>query len=93
MPDTLAGHEKRIGKLESWRDGNGLPGAAATIQYNDARLDKIEAHQILEPQLLQAELAKALSTRSKSKEGMIRALGPYFAALCTIAAAAVVLLK
>ena len=91
--DTLAGHEKRIGKLESWRDGNGLPGAAATIQYNDARLDKIEAHDLCEPKRLQDALAEALSTRSKSKEGMIRALGPYFAALCTIAAAAVVLLK
>ena len=87
--DTLAGHERRIGKLESWRDGNGLEGAAKMILCHSHRITEIENHHIEEPQRIQDALAEAMSKRSKSKEGMIRAWGPYFAALVVVATALV----
>jgi len=93
MSEQIADHEKRIGKLETWKNGNGLMGAAEMIKCHEGRIDEAEKHQIMEPFILQETFAKAMKERSKSKEGMIRAFGPYFAALCTLAAATVVLLK
>jgi len=37
MPDTLIIQERRIGKLESWRDGNSAKGAEQRLQDLEAQ--------------------------------------------------------
>ena len=81
MADAI---ETRVTKLELWKNGNGLPGAAEMAQRQEKRLAIIEAHHIEEPHILKEAVLAAMKAQSKSKEGMIRALGPYFATLIVI---------
>lgn len=80
----------RVAKLEYWRNGNGTPGAAETIVNHEDRIDEIEKHHLQEGEVIKKAVKEAMSERSKSREGLLRAFGPYFAAICAIVSAVLV---
>ena len=94
MADVAA----KVEELERWRDGNGKPGAAAKLADHEKRIgvneqkigehDKclkgMELHQAGEKLAMQEIIEAALRKRSRSVEGVIRAFGPYFAAVVSI---------
>jgi predicted NBD/HSP70 family sugar kinase len=78
---VIAEHEKRLNKVESRCEDHGDGLALLTTQLAVARA--------MEKTLVVEAVAEAMKTRSRSMEGVIRAWGPYFAALCALAAAIV----
>jgi len=91
--------------LRKWRDGNGKPGAAAILADHEKRifkeecnnemqekiLRKIELHHAAEHEMIVDAVSEALSKRSKSREGVIRAFGPYAASISAVLCAIIAL--
>ena len=97
MADVAA----KVEELERWRDGNGKPGAAAKLADHEKRivtneqkigehdrcLKSLEIHKAGEKLAMQEAVESVLRKRGRSVEGVIRALGPYAAALGAIISA------
>ena len=97
MADVAA----KIDELERWRDGNGKPGPADKLAYHEKRigtaeikldeharcLKRFEIHQAGERFAMQEAVESVLRKRGRSLEGVIRALGPYAAAIGAIISA------
>lgn len=97
----MADFAAKIDELERWRDGNGKPGAAAKLSDHEKRmaaaenkisehdrcLKKIDLHHAGEKLAMQEAVESVLRKRGRSIEGVIRALGPYVAALGAIISA------
>jgi hypothetical protein len=93
-----------VSNLELWRDGNGKPGAAAMLADHEKRIAKteecgekcteslrgVEMHYAMEEQLMMKVVRKAMVLQSKSKEGMIRAFGPYVTGVMSLVSAIIV---
>ena len=91
----------KIDELERWRDGNGKPGAAAKLADHEKRISTaeskisehdrclkgLEIHQAGERLAMQEAVESVLRKRGRSLEGVIRAFGPYAAALGAIISA------
>lgn len=76
-------HE-RISALEYWRNGNGTPGAAATIENHESRIYDIEMHHAKEEQLIIKAVKKALKEYNRNAIAYIKAFAPYFAAITAV---------
>src|SRR5512146_3099075 len=88
----------KVEGLERWRDGNGKPGAAAMLADHEKRIVKaecdteahdkvlrdIELHHATEKTMIVAAISEAMARRGKSREGMVRAFGPYVAAISAV---------
>lgn len=97
----MADFAAKLEELERWRDGNGKPGAAAKLSDHEKRvtaaenkisehdrcLKGLEIHQAGERLAMQEAVESVLRKRGRSVEGVIRALGPYVAALGAIISA------
>ena len=97
----MADFAAKVEELERWRDGNGKPGAAAKLADHEKRigtaenkisehdrcLKSLEIHQAGEQLAMQEAVESVLRKRGRSVEGVIRALGPYAAALGAIISA------
>lgn len=75
----LADHEKRLGREEKRVDG--LSGEISTIKTGCAVEKEREKRMIAEA------IDEAMKKRGRSIEGLVRAFGPYAAALAAIASA------
>lgn len=92
---------QKIESFERWRDGNGHVGAVGQIADHEKRityvenkcscyqskLNEIDIHRAKEKLLMQEAIEEVLHKRGKSFEGLLRAGGPYVAALSAIATA------
>lgn len=74
----LADHEKRITANECQDEGQ--DAILAQMKIDNA------VSKATEKQVIVAAVREAMSTRAKSKEGMVRAFGPYAAAIAALAA-------
>jgi len=73
-------HEKEVGQLKP------------IVMVHEERLDELDIFKMQFGGLVKAVVKEAMEERARSKEGIIRALGPYFTAIVGLASAIVVIL-
>lgn len=92
---------RRVEVVEHWMNGNGNPGAAAIIIETRNRVDRLEKEtECQEKRLNELDILRAgeekrimdmfesvLRKRGRTIEGVLRALGPYAAALAAVISA------
>lgn len=93
---------ERVLKLEFWRNGNGSPGAESRITECEKKIEAVSASQnscLTEEETkamvdaCENKMLTAVKEAMKVKYAGLKAFAPYFAGICSIAVAIIVILK